>query len=522
MGWGDQAIEKWFGEGDKSPERSKPARKKAPRPKARGSSAKYDAAQTTEENRNLWRDADGLSANVANSVDVRQRLRNRSRYEDQNNGYYGGLILGRANDTVGTGPRLQLSFTATDDSEEAEDLASLLARQTELLFQEWDEATGFGEKVHLLDTTWTKDGESFALFVTNRQLPENMPRVDLLIIEAEQISTPGFDWNTPGAVDGIRFDENGIPIEYDILKHHPGDSTGWAVDSGDYNTYRASSVIHLFDRRRPSQARGIPAMTAGLPLFGQLRRYGGAVLTAAEVQAMFAAYITQRAESVDRGEDEANAPTDDSDFETIPVTRGLITTLPRDVESITAFQPTQPIPSFREYESQVLTQAGRGINASRNQSTGSSAEYNYSSGRMDRLPSIQDAKIRRNRLRIRLLNRVLREWYAEARIIPGYLPEGVPVISEWRVRWQWDAFPSIDPVKDATANEILLQSGQTTLEEVCAERGMDWEEVQDQQLREERRRLRKRRLFGLPDATQDKPTRTTPSIPPDQPPSEGI
>lgn len=519
MGWMQRTIGKWFGV---SGEEKSPTRKKPARPKARGSSAKYDAAQTTDENRNLWRDADGLSANAANSPDVRQKLRNRSRYEDQNNGYYGGLILGRANDTVGTGPRLQLSFSPVGNTDDAEDQASKLARQVELLFQEWDEATGFGEKVHLLDTTWTKDGEAFALFVNNRQLPEDMPNVDLLVIEAEQISTPGFDWNTPGAVDGIRFDENGIPIEYDVLKHHPGDSTGWAVDSGDYNTYRASSVVHLFDRRRPSQARGIPAMTAGLPLFGQIRRYGGAVLTAAEVQAMFAAYITQRAESFDPGAEDAEAPNDESDFETIPVTRGLITTLPKDVESITAFQPTQPLPSFREFEGQVLTQAGRGINASRNQSTGSSAEYNYSSGRMDRLPSIQDAKIRRNRLRIRLLNRVLREWYAEAKLIPGYLPDGVPDIREWRVRWQWDAFPSIDPVKDATANEILLQSGQTTLEEVCAERGMDWEEVQDQQLREERRRLRKRQLFGLPDATPGKTTRTTPTIQPDQPPSEGI
>ncbi len=76
--------------------------------------ARYDAAATTTDNRRHWANADGLSANAANSPDVRCTLRNRARYEVANNSYARGIVLTLANDVVGTGPRLQM---LTSDAE---------------------------------------------------------------------------------------------------------------------------------------------------------------------------------------------------------------------------------------------------------------------------------------------------------------------------------------------------------------------------------------------------------------------
>ncbi len=70
--------------------------------------ARYDAAITTDDNRRHWANADALSADAAASADVRRTLRNRARYEVANNSYARGIVLTLANDTVGTGPRLQL------------------------------------------------------------------------------------------------------------------------------------------------------------------------------------------------------------------------------------------------------------------------------------------------------------------------------------------------------------------------------------------------------------------------------
>ena len=71
-------------------------------------SARYDAASTNNDNRRHWAGADGLSANAANSAEVRRILRNCARYEVANNSYARGIVLTLANDVIGTGPRLQL------------------------------------------------------------------------------------------------------------------------------------------------------------------------------------------------------------------------------------------------------------------------------------------------------------------------------------------------------------------------------------------------------------------------------
>ena len=45
---------------------------------------------------------------AAASPAVRRTLRNRARYEVANNSYARGIVLTLANDSIGTGPRLQL------------------------------------------------------------------------------------------------------------------------------------------------------------------------------------------------------------------------------------------------------------------------------------------------------------------------------------------------------------------------------------------------------------------------------
>ena len=75
---------------------------------------RYDAAATTDENRRHWANADLLSADAATNPQVRRILRNRARYEVANNSYARGIVLTLANDSVGTGPRLQM---LTDDAE---------------------------------------------------------------------------------------------------------------------------------------------------------------------------------------------------------------------------------------------------------------------------------------------------------------------------------------------------------------------------------------------------------------------
>ena len=88
--------------------------------------AKYDAAQTTGENRRHWANADNVSAVADARKAVRAVLRSRARYEVANNSIARGIVLTLANDVVGTGPRLQLLTEVPE-----------LNRRVETAFAQW-------------------------------------------------------------------------------------------------------------------------------------------------------------------------------------------------------------------------------------------------------------------------------------------------------------------------------------------------------------------------------------------------
>ncbi|RMF87436.1 MAG: phage portal protein, partial [Planctomycetota bacterium] len=193
--------------------------------------ARYDAAQTTGENRRHWAGADRLSADAAANAQVRGILRARARYEVANNSYAKGIVLTLANDMVGTGPRLQM---LTDDAE----TNTLLERE----FAGWAECVGLTEKLRTMRMARAVDGEAFALLVANPKLDVPV-KLDVRLVEADQVASPfgaGLGPGTRGsgvndfsrvpsptphvqATDGIVLDRYGNPVEYHILKHHPGD-----------------------------------------------------------------------------------------------------------------------------------------------------------------------------------------------------------------------------------------------------------------------------------------------------------
>src|SRR5262249_24154706 len=80
--------------------------------------AKSDAAQTSDENRKHWANADGLGRNAAYIEGIRETLRRRGRYETTNNSYLKSLVRSVAYDLVGTGPRPQLAFPTAKVSAE--------------------------------------------------------------------------------------------------------------------------------------------------------------------------------------------------------------------------------------------------------------------------------------------------------------------------------------------------------------------------------------------------------------------
>jgi lambda family phage portal protein len=456
---------------------------------AKAPSARFDAAQTTDENRAHWSSADGLSAIAANTPEVRRILRNRSRYEDGNNSQVNGLVRDHDEDTVGTCPRLQLIIPGPDVDFDVP-LPADISREVETRWKKWAEAAGLPDILHTTVATEDRDGEVFTFFHVNPKLPDPV-HLALRLYEGDQIATPSIA--PTQLVDGIEFDEYGNPEWYHVLKQHPGDLGLIWQPAGEFDRVPARQMIHLFEARRPGQARGIPIFTPSLPIYSVLRRWTNACLLSAEAQARITAVIEQEH---DLGEDE-----DDGAGEQIQYAGVHMLTLASG-QKAKGLQHSSPPQNYKEFKAEGLTDGGRPLSAPRNVSTGSSAEYNYSSGRLDQQRWHRSIRVRRERLERLVLNRILREWAAFAFTIPGYLPPGTPPVEKWSWCWRWDGFTSIDPVKDAKAATERLTNGTSSLDRECGELGEDWEDVQDQRLAEELREHRRRKELGLPEKAE--------------------
>jgi len=433
--------------------------------------ARYDAAITTDENRRHWAAADSLSARAANSPEVRRVLRNRARYEVANNSYARGIVLTLANDLVGSGPRLQMLTSSAE-----------VNRQLEREFGRWAKAVGLAEKLRTMCIARVQDGEAFALLTTNPKLPTPV-KLDIRLVEADQVATPDIDPLDTSTVDGIVFDEHGNPVEYHILREHPGDlGVSWNME---YDRVPADAVIHWFRVDRPGQVRGIPDITPALPLFAQLRRFTLAVLAAAETAADFAGILYTDAPP--GGEADPAEP-----FEPIELEQRALVTMPGGWK-MSQLQPAQPATTYAEFKREVLNEIARCLNMPFNIAAGNSSGYNYASGRLDHQTYYKTLRVEQSHLETVVLDRILSAWLDEAVLIPSLWQEDVGVYPEWPHQWFWDGHEHVDPVKEATAQATRLANYTTTLAYEYARQGRDWEEA----LRQRAAELRLMHELGL-------------------------
>jgi len=439
----------------------------------------FDSAETTPLNRRHWAQADNLSADSAASPEVRKTLRNRARYEVANNSYARGIVLTLANDTVGTGPRLQM-LTGDDDAN----------RAIEGQFSSWAAATCLAEKLRTMRMARAQDGEAFAILATNPKI-DHAIQLDLRLIEADQIASPLSSFLKANEIDGVVLDRHGNPVSYRVLNSHPGDSS--ADFSLTTRTVPAWSMVHLYREERPGQHRGIPEIAPALPLFAQLRRFTLAVLTAAESAADFAGILYTDAPA--GGESENVEPMD-----LIELRRNMLLTMPSGWK-MGQLDPKQPATTYAEFKHEVLNEIARCLNMPYNIAAGNSSGYNYASGRLDHQTYYKSIRVEQAFMASRILDRILAAWLLEYGLVFGFLSGDTRALPPHQ--WFWDGMEHVDPSKEAKAQETRLKSNTTTLAHEYARQGRDWE----MELRQIAREKSLMRELGLIEAAPQPATK---------------
>lgn len=431
--------------------------------------AAYDAAQTTNENSKHWRWADDLSAAEANSLDVRRTLRSRSRYEClQSNSFAKGMVCTLANDFISTGPGLQVQLRDNPDT----------ARRIEQSFKRWAKEVRLTRKLRTARLAKCVDGETFLVAKTNPRL-RGPVKLDIRLVEADQISTPGWFDGYHADADGIRFDSWGNPSEYHELPYHPGDSRGgFGKSLYDYKRLDPADVIHLYNHERPGQVRGIPEVTPALPLFAMARRYTLATVLAAETAADFVAILQTQANAFSEDGQSPQNP-----FESVDIDRGLMTALPYGYE-LSQLKAEQPTTTYTEFRNALLQEIARCIHMPTNKARGDSSGYNYSSARLDHQIYYHAIDCERVDWENECLDRIFEWWLDEALLIDPNTFTGLGSVPEIPHRWTWRPAASVNPLQDANAAIRLRDAGLLTERQYLTEQGIDpeahWSDVDEE------------------------------------------
>ena len=432
--------------------------------------ARFALAQTNNDNRNHWADADSHSSRSSLTPEVRKRMRERSRLEAENSSWYAGILATARNHIVGTGPRLQVTTANIEGNS-----------RLERAFAKWWSAAGMTEKLAVAVETYWRDGEVFLMRAKRPAL--GVVDLDVRLYESEQCHSPwmggSFGQNSvtdPYQDDGIRIDPGSNEIEYWFANHHPADPFYIGSIGGAW--YSSKNVIHLYRKHRPGQLHGYPRFASGLPLLAIMRRFEMATCHAAEAVANVALYMKTNGSA-------QVSESDSKPFSTAPTARNSMMMLP---EGWDLFQPKMETPNgnLEMFIRQMMQCFCRAGNVPLGLGIGTSKDSNFSSFKGDiRNLWGPEVKAEQDRLTSIVVEKVF-EWFLEdivydpsyvdhlGQVVPGVL-DGMPPLNKIDHQWFWDSLPPLDELDAANAAEKRVQSGQSSLPQEYADRGDDFD-----------------------------------------------
>lgn len=412
----------------------------------------------------------GGNVDIPNSLLVteaeRARLRSWCKKEYLDNALARNLARNFALGVYGTGPELQIL---------AEDPISA---KCESLWKQWRKSVELDWKIHIALESLFYDGEAFFHLHEDPKIPGSL---NVELIEARRIQEPyGGSW-LENQLEGIGYNQFGNPVWYHALKESIDPNHGHALE---YDILPADTVCHLYFEDVVNQRRGLPLLQSALGMLASLQRITDASLNAWELAAKMNLVIQTGMDAADfiqcvpRNYDADEGQTKVEAFKTIPVPEGGGMTFLATGMSMNQVRNEHPNSQFGEHVHTFQKIAGLAGGLPENLSTGSSANYNFSSAQLDyqlfaRFGGTAQKKIEA------ILNRIL---FAALCSLEDHAPEVTALLDRFPTPESLPAewfFPnmlhSIDRSQNAASDVQLLQAGLLTHREYCKRYGIDYE-----------------------------------------------
>ena len=313
--------------------------------------------------------------------------------------------------------------------------------------------------------------------------------MQIQLLEAEQLD---ISYNSQAPVTGnpircgIEFDKNvrSKRLAYWFSREHPGDGTITFNRSMDRVRVPADQVLHIYKPMRPGQIRGRPWLTPGIVKLYDWDKYNDAELTRKLGAAMHMGAITQELGG-DISEtglvDENDKEADETGTVDVAMEPGTLPVLPKGYD-ISWNNPADVGPNYEAFAYRTLLELCAAMGLPYFSVSGDTSKANYSSIRS----ALLDFKRRMEQFQwetmIFQFCRPVYKWWLPAAVLagavrlPGYAtnPRAYSRVI-WRTpKWDW-----VDPLKDAQAEKLMVDSGFKSRDAVIEALGDDPDEVDE-------------------------------------------
>lgn len=433
----------------------------------------------------------------------------------RNFGFASGAVQTHLDNVIGAGLRLNarpdwralgLSAQWADD----------WARGVEAHWRQWSDDLDFTSDYSRRLNFAGLLGQAYRSYLTSSEIvatiewsPQRNVRYATCVqmVQPERLSNPSGMSGGATLRAGVRMDARGAPIGYYIRNTHPADvgyaSVGapqWAYVPA-YTPWGRRRVLHVYDVETPGQTRGKSGFASVLKKMRVMDKFEAATLQAATINAMYSAVIESDLGTAGVADALGGDPIDAYmkskaawskqagavQFDGARVTH----LLPGEKFNLQA--PQHPSAAFSEFESATLRHIAAGLNLSYEQLSRDYSKTNYSSARASLLEAWKFFTSRRAQIASRFAGQIYAAWLEEAISLGDVeIPPGAPDFYDARSAWcraEWIGAPKghIDELKEMQARRVSYALCTTTLEKLCAEQGLDWEEVLEQRAREKTR-----------------------------------
>ena len=329
------------------------------------------------------------------------------------------------------------------------------------------------------------------------------------VVEADRIESPNnvdrLQTDKNQIRSGIEIRKDGTPVAYWVRVGHPGD--------GKYDNFKSKrsrwrripafdldgrpNVLHIFETIRPFQTRGVPLFAPVLTKLANFNRFEEAAIVRERIAACFAAFVRtdgDLAQAALKSSKRTNA-SGQREEELEP---GIIKYLAPG-QSVEFGNPSGLGQQYEPFVARNLRQIGAAIGLPYELVSKDFSKSNFSNARAAFLEA-RRLFVRYQQMIIAKLCRPSWNLVLEESELRGFIPQVgmMDQFSSWsKSHWVAPGWGWVQPEKDIAASEKAIAVGVSTLSDEAAEQGRDWEEILEQQARENQRR----RELGLAEVT---------------------